>query len=69
MCYNSLLKKILGEYVKPCVLVASIQERHLLSVDFRDPSKQVSDSDLVIGIMTKQTLQKLFDGGDVSENQ
>ena len=29
----------------------------------------MSDSDLVIGIITKQTLQKLFDGGDVSDNQ
>ena len=65
----SLFKKVLGKYVKPCVLVASIRERDLLSVDFRDPNKQVSDSDLVIGIITKQTLQKLFDGGDVSDNQ
>ena len=27
------------------------------------------DCDLVIGVVTKQTLQKLFDEGDISENQ
>ena len=65
----SLLKKVLGKFVKPSVLVAGIQKEALLAVDFHDPSNQVSDCDLVIGIVTKQSLQKLFDEGDISENQ
>ena len=46
----------------------SIQES-LLALDFHDPNTQVSDCDLVIGIVTKQTLQELFDEGAISENQ
>ena len=57
----SLLKKVLGKFVKPSVLVESIQKESLLPLNFHDPSIQVNDCDLVIGIVTKQTLQKIFD--------
>ena len=65
----SLLKKVLGKFVKPSVLVESIQKDSLLALNFHDPSIQVSDCDLVIGIVTKQTLQKIFDEGNISENK
>ena len=65
----SLLKKVPGKFVKPSVLVESIQKESLLALNFHDPNIQVSDCDLVIGIVTKQTLEKIFDEGDISENQ
>ena len=65
----SLLKKVLGKYIKPSVLVESIREGVLLTMDFSDRSNQVNDSDLVIGIVTKQTIHNMFDQGDISENE
>ena len=47
----------------------AIQKEALLALDFHDLNNQVHDCDLVIGVVTKQTLQKLFDEGDISENQ
>ena len=41
----------------------------MLALDFQDSNIQVSDSDLMIGIVTKQTLQKLFEEGNISESQ
>ena len=46
-----------------------MQKESLLALNFHDPSIQVSNCDLVIGIVTKQTLQKIFDEGDISDNQ
>ena len=51
-----LLKKVLGNFVKPSVLVEAIQKEALLALDFHDLNNQVHDCDLVIGIVTKQTL-------------
>ena len=56
-----LLKKVFGKFVKPFVLVEAIHNEALLALDFHDSNNQVHDCDLVIGIVTKQTLQKLFD--------
>ena len=72
MCYSSscmVYLKVLGKLVKPSVLVETIQKEVLLALDFHDLNNQVHDCDLVIGIVTEQTLQKLFDEGNISENQ
>ena len=63
----SLLKKVLGRFVKPSILVESIRKETLLAMDFHNSKNQMSDGDLVIGIVTKQTLRKLFEEGDISE--
>ena len=65
----SLLKKVLGRFVKPSILVESIRKETLLALDFHYSKNQMSDGDLVTGIVTKQTLRKLFEEGDISENQ
>lgn len=65
----SLYKKVLGKYIKPCVLVEGIQTGELLTMDFKDSSNQVNNSDLVIGIMTKQTLRSLHDEGDIATRE
>ena len=51
------------------ILVESIHKETLLALDFHNSKNQMSDGDLVIGIVTKQTLQKLFEEGDISEIQ
>lgn len=65
----SLLKQILGKFIKPSVLVDSIQKESLLDLDFQDLDVHVNDSELVVGFVTKQTLQLLLDEGDISEHQ
>ena len=65
----SLLKKVVGKYVKPSVLVKSLQEESLLVLDFDDISIQLSNDNVGIGIVTKQTLRKLYEEGDISESQ
>lgn len=41
----------------------NIQKQALLELDFKDPNNQVSDDELVIGFVTKQTVRKLLDEG------
>ena len=64
---TSLLKKVLGKYIQPSVLVESIREGALLTMDFSDPNNQVNDSEVVIGIVTEQTVHNLLDEGEISE--
>ena len=63
----SLYKKILGKFVKPAILSANADT--LTSIDFQSASNQVPDKDLTIGYVTKQTLNRLYEMGDVSDVQ
>ena len=44
----------------------SVRKETSLALDFHNSKNQMSDGDLVIGIVTKQTLQKLFEEVDIS---
>lgn len=62
----SLLKKILGKFLKPSVIAESIDS--LTSIDYKNIANQVIDAELVIGYVTKQKIRKLYDDGDISES-
>ena len=67
--FAKLLQSILEKYVKPVVLAESLKTNSLSSVDFRNSVNLVDDDCLVIGFMTKQTIKKCLDEGDVSTHQ
>lgn len=65
----ALLKKLLAKFIRPA-LIASIKEpKELYSLDFCDLCNQVIDDSLVIGFLTKQTITKLLDEGDISSHE
>jgi len=66
---EKLLKKILAKFIKPAVIAEGLKnDNGLLSVDFKDKANHVTNSNLVIGYVTKQTVQKLLKEG-ISGNQ
>ncbi len=65
----SLLKKIFGKFIKPSVLSVHVNSDTLVNVSFSDMSNQLADKDLAIGFLTKQTLNQLYEEGDISEVQ
>ena len=65
----SLYKKILGKFVKPSVLSETVDADKMTSIDFHITSNQVHDKDLTIGFLTKQTVNRLHEMGDISDTQ
>ena len=63
------LQNILGKYVKPTVLAESLRAGELPSVEFKNPGNHVDNECLLIGFMTKQTIQRLLNEGDISTQQ
>jgi len=67
---EKLLKNVFGKFIKPTVLATNLKKADgLLSVDFNDRANHVTDSDLVVGYLTKQTVQRLLREGDISSHQ
>ena len=65
----SLYKNILGKFVKPSVLSENVDADKMTSIDFHITSNQVHDKDLTIGFLTKQTVNRLHEMGDISDTQ
>jgi len=64
---EKLLKNILAKFIKPAVIAEGLKnDDGLLSVDFKDKTNHVTNSNLVIRYVTKQTAQKLLKEGDIS---
>jgi hypothetical protein len=63
----SLVKKVLAKFVKPSLLMESLND--LYSLQYGDSVNQVSNSDLVIGFLTKQKVNKLLHDGYISAHQ
>jgi len=58
-----------SKFIKPAVIVEGLKnDDGLLSVDFKDKANHVTNSNLVIGYVTKQTVQNLLKKG-ISGNQ
>ena len=67
---EKLLKNILGKSIKPTVIAASLKKHDgLLSLDYNDIANYVTDNNLVVGYLTKQTVQRLLTEGDISPHQ
>ena len=63
---RSFLKKLFSKFVT----VRAIKETEdVTQVDFTSSANQLNDTDITIGIGTKQRLKKLLDDGDISERQ
>lgn len=62
---RSFLKKLLSQFVK---LWAIKDAEAITEVEFNCADIQLIDSDLTIGVVTKQKLSKLHDEGDITEN-
>ena len=65
----NLLKKILGKFVKVAVISHCLSGGTLVSVDYKAVSNQVTDKDLLIGFITKQTVNRLYQEGDITNHQ
>ena len=64
---EKLLKNILAKFIKPAVIAEGLKkDDRLLSVDFKDKANHVTNDNLVIGYVTKQTVQRLLKEGDIS---
>ena len=63
----SLVQKVLSKFVKPTFLVAGLND--LDKLEYSDSVNQVTNSDLVIGYVTKQEVNKLLHNGDISAHQ
>ena len=66
---TNLLKKILGKFVKSSAIADSLQAATLLSLDFKYPGNHLSDENLFVGFLTRQTVFKLLENGDISDRQ
>ena len=63
---RSFLKKVFSKFVT----VRAIKEaQDVTEVDFTSIANQLDDTNITIGIVTKQRLKKLLDDGDISERQ
>ena len=62
---RAFLKKLLSKFVQ---LRAITSASDITEVDFLDDNYQLDDSTITIGIVTRRTLNKLFDDGDMSQN-
>ena len=65
----SLLKKVLGKFVKPITIAEAIKSSSLISIDFKDVNNQVIDDELVIGYVTKQKVKQLLNNGHISQHK
>ena len=63
----SLVQNVLSKFVKPTVLVAGLND--LDKLEYSDSVNQVTNSDLVIGYVTKQEVNKLLHNGVISAHQ
>ena len=62
-----LLKKVLGKYVKATVVARALNEGDKLKdIDYACLANQVSNDQLVIGYLTKQTIAKLLNDGSIT---
>ena len=65
---EKLLKNILGKFI--IVIAEGLKKDDgLLSVDSMDTKNHVTDDKMVVGFLTKQTVNRLLDEGDISVNQ
>lgn len=66
-----LLQNVLSKYVKPAILEGCLSStgHGLSTVDFKNPANHVTDEYLSVGFITKQTLNKLLNEGDISSYQ
>ncbi len=59
-----------SKFVKPSVLVESLKSLDtLFTLQYGDHANQVASSDLVVGFLTKQKINKLLHNGDISAHQ
>lgn len=66
----SLVKKVISKFVKRSVLVEILNDLDgLYALQYSDAVNQVANSDLVIGFLTKQEVDKLLHNGDISAHQ
>ena len=65
--FNSFLKKLFGRFVT----ITAIQEADMdiTGLDYNNPCNQLPDTGLFVGIMTRQVIRRLEDGGDISAQQ
>ena len=64
----SLFKKVLGKFIKPSILSVHFKSGTLSSLDY-STTNQVDNKDLCIGFLTKQTVTRLHEEGDISDTQ
>ena len=62
------VSKILSKFVKMRVIKDAIESGTLLDLDFLSVANQMDDSSLFVGFVTKQTLRKLLDDGDIADS-
>ena len=61
---RTFLKKLLSKFVKlPVITTANVTE-----IDFSNSDNQLANCSITVGIVTRQLLNKLFNDGDISEN-
>ena len=65
---KSLLKKVMGKFVKPLSIADAESRNELGSFSMNDESHHLAVTDMWIGFQTKQILLKLLNGGDINEH-
>lgn len=65
---ESFVIKILGKFVKVTVIKNAKDSGKLLDLDFLSLENQMDDSGVFVGFLTKQTLQKLLNDGDIADS-
>ena len=67
---EKLLKNVLGKFIKPEVIAEGLKNVDgLLSVDYMNTNNHVTDDKMVIGFVTKQTVNRLLAEGDISAHK
>ncbi len=62
------LRRFIKQLLSKFVTIRAIKAKaDITEVDFNSCENQLDDSNLVVGFVTKQKLNKLFDEGDISE--
>lgn len=62
------IRRFLRQLLSKFITIRAIKaNEEVTDVDFNNSENQLTDSNLVIGFVTKQKLQKLFDDGDISD--
>ena len=64
----NLFKKVLGKFIKPSILSVHFKSGTLSSLDY-STTNQVDNKDLCIGFLTKPTVTRLHEEGDISDTQ
>ena len=62
---DSFVNKLLGKFVKIPVIREAKEEGNLTDVDFHSNENQLADSNIFVGFVTRQLLQKLLNNGDI----